>query len=90
MVQTPVTADLSRLRVMAKRVERSAEELAGVGFPGLDPDELCGSAVGGVASPTLMAARLREVVGDVHRWARAAHIWASALENADRDHAQRM
>jgi hypothetical protein len=51
----------------------------------MDPDDphKC-SAVGQVAAPDLVAARLTEVVANMRGWALAAHMPADPLKRADR------
>lgn len=90
MAENPVTVDLSRLRAVANRVDRSANALARFQFPGLDADELRGSTVGGIVSPARVAARLEVVNPAMRRWATVARRSADAFENADHDNAGRM
>jgi hypothetical protein len=75
--------DLTQLRTVADHVMRAADSIAEMRWPGLDPDDLRGSAVGRVAAADLVAARLTEVVGNMRGWAVAAHMSADALERAD-------
>ncbi|CAN5546329.1 hypothetical protein BH10ACT9_BH10ACT9_20000 [soil metagenome] len=90
MTETPVTVDLDRLRAVAGRVERCAHTLASFRVPGLDPADLPGAVVSGIAGPAQGAARLTDVLASMHNWADAARISTSAFENADRDNATRM
>jgi hypothetical protein len=76
--------DLGQLRTVADRVMQAADVIAEMRWPGLDPEDLQGSAVGQVAAPDLVAARLTEVVANMRGWALAAHMSADALERADR------
>jgi hypothetical protein len=76
--------DLGQLRTVADHVTQAADAIAEMRWPGLDPDHLQGSAVGRVAAPDLVAARLIEVVANMRGWALAAHLSADALERADR------
>jgi len=78
-----VEVDLTRLRTVANRVIDSAERIAQMRWPTLDPDDLPGSAVGNVAAPVLVAGRLTEVVDNMRGWAAAAHMSADAFERAD-------
>jgi hypothetical protein len=90
MTETSLTVDPDRLRAAANRVERCAQTLARFQFPGLDPDALTGSLVGGVPSPAWVASRLPDVLASMQWWADSARLSASAFENADRDNAARM
>lgn len=82
--------DLDRVRAVADRVWEAAGEIGEMRWPGLDPDELTGSAVGGIASPTLVAARLEDVRANMAGWVIAARTSADALERADREHGDRI
>ena len=75
--------DLTQLRTVANHVMQAAEAIAEMRWSGLDPDDLQGSAVGRVAAPDLVGARLHDVVANMRRWAVAAHMSADALERAD-------
>ena len=75
--------DLTQLRTVADHVMTAAEAIAEMRWPGLDPDDLQRSAVGRVAAPDLVAARLTEVVANMRGWALAAHMSADALERAE-------
>jgi hypothetical protein len=79
-----VEVDLTRLRAVADRVMETAETIAQMRWPTLDPDDLRGSAVGNAAAPALVAARLADVVANMRGWALAAHMSADAFERADR------
>ena len=46
-------------------------------------DELAGSAVGKVAAPDLIAAKLTDVIANLRGWAVAARMAADAFERAD-------
>jgi hypothetical protein len=81
--------DLTQLRNVANRVMQSADAIAEMRWPALDPDDLQGSAVGNIAAPDLVAARLTEVVANMRGWALAAHMSADAIERADRRNGQR-
>jgi hypothetical protein len=85
-----VEVDLTQLRTVANRVMQAAEQIAQMRWPTLDPDELQGSAVGHVAAPVLVAARLTEVVANMRGWALAAHMSADAFERADRNNGERL
>ncbi len=82
--------DLDRLRAVADRVWDAAGEIGEMRWPGLDPDELRGSAVAGTASQTLVTARLEDVVANIRGWVMAARTSADALERADREHGGRI
>ena len=75
--------DLAQLRAVADRVMGAATDIAEMSWPTLDPDELRGSAVGGIAAPVLIAARLNDVVANMRGWATAAHMAATAFEGAE-------
>ena len=75
--------DLVQLRAVADQVMSAADGLAEVRWPVLDADELRGSAVGRIAAPDLVAARLDDVVANMRGWALAAHMSADAFERAD-------
>jgi hypothetical protein len=81
--------DLTQLRTVANHVMQAADVIAEMRWPGLDPDDLQGSAVGRIAAPDLVAARLTEVVGNMRGWALAAHMSADTLERADRRNGDR-
>jgi hypothetical protein len=82
--------DLNELRGVADRVMSAADSVAGMRWPALDPDELRGSAVGGIAAPVLIAARLDDVVANMRGWAVAAHLSADAFERAEHHNAGRI
>jgi hypothetical protein len=81
--------DLTQLRTVADHVMASAEQIAELHWSSLDPDELRGSAVSGIAAPVLIAARLNDVLATMRGWAVAAHMSADALERADRRNGER-
>jgi hypothetical protein len=85
-----VEVDLTRLRAVANRVMESVEKIAQMRWPTLDPDDLQGSAVGNIAAPVLVAARLTDVVANMRGWAVAAHMSADAFERADRSNGERL
>lgn len=85
-----VEVDLTRLRAVADRVMETAEHIAQMRWPTLDPDDLQGSAVGNIAAPVLVAARLTEVVANMRGWAVAARMSADAFERADRRAGERL
>jgi len=76
--------DLAQLRTVADHVMQAADVIAEMRWPGLDPDDLPGSAVGRAAAPDLVAARLTEVVANMRGWALDAHMSADALARVDR------
>ena len=82
--------DLIQLRNGANRVIQAADAIAEMRWPGLDPDDLQGSAVGNIAAPDLVAARLTDVVANMRGWAVAAHMSADAMERADRRNGDRL
>jgi hypothetical protein len=81
--------DLTQLRAVADRVMDAAGAVADMRWPGLDSDELRGSAVGRIAAPDLIAARLDDVVANMRGWALAARMAADAFERADSSNADR-
>jgi hypothetical protein len=81
--------DLDALRAVADHVTEAADTIAEMRWPALPADELKGSAVGGVAAPDLIAAKLSDVVANMRGWAVAAHMSADAFERADRRGADR-
>jgi hypothetical protein len=81
--------DLTQLRNVANRVMQAADGIAEIRWPGIDPDDMQGSAVGNLAAPDLVAARLTEVVANMRGWAVAAHMSADAMERADRRNGDR-
>jgi hypothetical protein len=81
--------DLTQLRNVANRVMQAADAIAEMRWPALDPDDVQGSAVGNLAAPDLVAARLTEVVANMRGWAVAAHMSADAMERADRRNGDR-
>ena len=84
-----VEVDPARLRAVANRVLAAAEQVAQMRWPTLDPEELPGSAVGHIAAPVLVAARLTEVVAAMRGWAVAAHMSVDAYERAERGNGER-
>jgi hypothetical protein len=85
-----VQVDLTQLRTVANRVTDAAEQIAQMRWPTLDPDDLQGSAVGNIAAPVVVAARLTEVVANMRGWAVAAHMAADAFERAERRNGERL
>jgi hypothetical protein len=81
--------DLTQLRTVADRVMAAADALAEMAWPALDADAMRGSAVGTVAAPDLIAARLADVVANMRGWAVAAHLSAEAFAQSDMRHAGR-
>jgi hypothetical protein len=81
--------DLTQLRTVADRVMAAADALAEMRWPALDADAMRGSAVGTVAAPDLIAARLTDVIANMRGWAVAAHMSADAFEHADKRNANR-
>jgi hypothetical protein len=90
MAEIPLTVDLTQLRNVANRVERAADAIQKFQFPRLCDADLAGSAVGGVASPALVASRLDDVLASMWAWAAAARITAGAFESAEQDSAARI
>ena len=82
--------DLGQLRTVADHVTQAADRIAEMRWPTLDPDDLQGSAVGNVAAPVRVAARLTDVVANMRGWALAAHMSADAFERADRRNGERL
>ena len=82
--------DLTQLRAVADRVLNAADQISEMHWPTLDADELRGSAVGGVAAPVLIAARLNDVLATMRGWAMAARMSADAFERADRRNGERL
>ncbi len=85
-----VEIDLTQLRAVANRVMESADTIAEMRWPTLNPDDLQGSAVGNIGAPVLVAARLADVVANMRGWAVAAHMSADAFERADRRNGERL
>ncbi len=81
--------DLSALRAVADRVTEAADAIDEIRWPTMPTDELPGSAVGSVAAPDLIAAKLTDVIANMRGWAVAAHMSADAFERADRRGADR-
>jgi hypothetical protein len=81
--------DLTQLRTVANHVMQAADAIAEMRWPGLGPDDLQGSAVGRIAAPDLVAARLNDVVANMRGWGVAAHMSADALERAERRNGER-
>ena len=75
--------DLGQLRTVADHVMQAADSIAEMRWPTLNSEDLQGSAVGRVAAPDLVAARLTDVVANMRGWALAAHMSADAFERAD-------
>lgn len=82
--------DLTQLRGVADRVMAAADAIDEIGWPTLDPEDLRGSAVGNIAAPVLVAARLTDVVANMRGWAMAARMSADAFERADRRNGERL
>jgi hypothetical protein len=81
--------DLSALRAVADHVTEAANSIDEIRWPTLPSDELPGSAVGTVAAPDLIAAKLTDVIANMRGWAVAARMSADAFERADRRSADR-
>ena len=84
-----VEVDPAGVRAVAERVLTTAEQVMQLPCPGLDPDELPGSAVGPAAAAGLVATRLREVVAAMRGWVVAAHTSADAFDRAERGNGER-
>jgi hypothetical protein len=82
--------DLGQLRTVADQVMHTADSIAEMRWPTLNPDDLQGSAVGNTAAPDRVAARLADVVANMRGWALAAHMSADAFERADRRNGERL
>lgn len=82
--------DLTQLRGIADRVIAAVDQIAEIRWPSLDSDELRGSAVGSVAAPVLIAARLNDVLANMRGWAMAAQLSADAFERAESRNAGRV
>lgn len=85
-----VELDVSQLRTDADRVRAAAERIAEMHWPGMQPDDLDGAAVGDVAASELVAPALAEVVADMRGWTVAARISADAFERAERHNGDRL
>jgi hypothetical protein len=81
--------DLAALRAVADRVAEAAESIDEMRWPTTPIDDLKGSAVGRVAAPDLVAAKLADVIANMRGWAVAARMSADAFERADRRNADR-
>ena len=90
MAEIPFTVDLTRLRAVADRVDRSADAITRFRFAGLHDEDLAGSAVAAIASPALVAARFDDVVTRMQGWAAAARMSASAFETAEQNGVARL
>ena len=75
--------DLDALRAVADHVTEAADTIAEFHWPTMPADELPGSAVGNVAAPDLIAAKLTDVIANMRGWAVAARMAADAFERAD-------
>jgi hypothetical protein len=75
--------DLNALRAVADHVTEAADTIAEIHWPTMPADELAGSAVGNVAAPDLIAAKLTDVIANMRGWAVAARMAADAFERAD-------
>ena len=82
--------DLGQLRTVADHVMQAADNIAEMRWPPPDSDDMQGSAVGNVAAPIMVAARLTDVVANMRGWALAAHMSADAFERADRRNGERL
>jgi hypothetical protein len=82
--------DLGHLRTVADHVMQAADRIAEMRWPTMNSDALQGSAVGNIAAPVLVAARLTDVVANMRGWAVAAHMSADAFERTDRRNAERL
>lgn len=81
--------DLSALRAVADRVTEAADSIDEMRWPTMPTGELAGSAVGDVAAPDLIAAKLTDIIANMRGWAVAARMSADAFERADRRSADR-
>lgn len=81
--------DLDRLRTVADRFQAAADDVAGMGLPALDQDQLPGSVVGAVVAADLIASRIGDVVASLNGWALAAQTSAEAFQHADEANSER-
>jgi hypothetical protein len=82
--------DPTDLRTAAQRIRASAGVLSEIDCPRLDPDELPGSAVGGIVAPAMIADGLAGIAAQLHAWAAAAQTSATDFEAAETRSADRL
>ena len=90
MDERTVTVDLAALRGIADAVERSASMLSGIRFLSAADVALPGSAVSGIASPGVTAARFGGLVRGLLGWAAAARAAAERFEGVEQHNADRV
>ena len=90
MDERTVTVDPAGLRAVADAVERSANALSGMRFLSVVEVALPGSAVGGIAGPSAMAARLGGLARGLLGWAAAARAAAERFESVEQHNADRV
>jgi hypothetical protein len=88
MDEIPVTVDLSRLRAVANRVERSAHALSRFQLPELRQLDLPGSALAKL--PALLSGHFDDVIDQMTAWAEMARMTAAAFERAEQENAARL
>lgn len=81
--------DLDRLRAVAARFWAAADDVAGLGMPRLDQEQLPSSAVGAVLAADLIAGQIGDVVASLNGWALAARTSAEAFQHADAANSER-
>ena len=90
MDERTVIVDLAGLRAIADAVERSASALSDIRFHAAPDVALPGSAVGGVVSPAVTAARFGGLVRGLLAWAAAARGAAERFEGVEQHNADRV
>ena len=84
-----VEADPAAVRAVADRIAATAEQVAQIRCPELDPGALPGSAAGPAAAAVPVATRLREAAALMRGWAAAAYTSADAFDRAEHDNGER-
>ena len=74
---------LGALRVGAEGIDRTAQLIAELDWPAIEPTALAGAALTAVVTSARLTARVDDVVADLRAWAVAAHAAAAELERAD-------
>ena len=88
MVETSVP--LGALRAGAERIDRTAQLIAELHWPAIEPTALAGTALSVAVTSARLTARVDDVVADLQAWAAAARTTAAELERADLRAAHRL
>jgi hypothetical protein len=89
MEEDTVTVDVIGLRVLAGRVERSANALSEFGSPDLLRARMRGSRTAEISTPALVADTFDDVIAAMRSWAGAVRSSADGFERSEQGNAAR-